>query len=82
MYLVKGKWLAPPRIDNAMRRGNYQIVGDKGACAPNGVPVAGSVDLTNRSPRGALLVNCPPIVIAYDARLLAPRGHAAEDETT
>jgi hypothetical protein len=61
-----------------MGRREYQIARDKAARTPNGASVAGDVDLTDRRPRCASLVNDLPVVIADYARLQFPRGRATE----
>ena len=78
MYLMQGEGLAAPGIHNAMRRRDDEVAGNKSACASLGIPVAGHVDLADRSPGATEPVNHPPIITAQYARLQVARGRAAD----
>jgi hypothetical protein len=68
MYLMQGEGLAAPRIHNAMGRRDDEVFRNQRTGASFCAPVAGHVDLTDCRPRGALLVNHSPVVMAKDAR--------------
>lgn len=69
VYVMERKGFAAPWVHHAMGRREDEIVGDESACASYGAPIAADIDLTDRSPRGAQVVNHASVVIAYDARL-------------
>ncbi len=57
MDVVERKWLVLPLIDHAMRGSDDNIGRDQGSRAFHLAPVAGDVDLADRAPRGARLLD-------------------------
>jgi hypothetical protein len=80
--VFEGVWLLRDWIDHAMGRGHHQRRRDERTRAIKAGPVSRNIDLADRIPRGAALIQPNPIVVADDSRaqILAQGGSGCEND--